>query len=333
MSRERPGVPGALVGVDVGGGGVRVRVQAAQAPLGERLEERREVPIPRSRGQVDAPQLCAQVLAQVHPLLARLGTRRVEALALGITGLPGLVPEPVQIARGLRAQLQVGAVVIAGDALTTHVGALAGQPGAVVAAGTGVIALGTNHQDAWHQVDGWGLFVGDEGGGAWIGRHGLQAALRSVDGRPGGSALLADRMRERFEDPLTLVAAVHGAEAPAALLASFAPAVAQAARDDDGIARSIWTEAAHRLAEAGSAAADAVATVGALPARISWGGGLFDAGDLLTGPFRDWLRKHHPTAQVLPPQGGSLDGALLLAAGAAAGDLRSREPYLQVFPA
>ncbi|MGC0252454.1 N-acetylglucosamine kinase [Pseudactinotalea sp. Z1748] len=326
MSRQRPGAPGALVGVDVGGSGVRVRVRAGQAHPGTDVEGRSDVPIPRTRGQVDVPQLCANVLGQVQPLMARLGAERAIALAVGITGLPGLVPDPGRIARTLRAQVRVGAVVIAGDALTTHVGALAGQPGAVVAAGTGVIALGTNHRDVWHQVDGWGLFVGDEGGGAWIGRRGLRAALRSVDGRPEGSAVLADRMRERFGEPLALVAAIHGAEAPAALLASFAPAVAQAAREGDALARQIWVGAGHRLAGAAAAA------VGDLPARISWGGGLFDAGDLLTEAFHAGVHRHRPGAQVLPPQGSALDGAVLLAARAAAGDLRPHPPYLQVFP-
>ena len=56
-----------------------------------------------------------------------------------------------------------------------------------VAAGTGLIAIGTD-LTRWRRADGWGHLLGDCGSGAWIGRAGLEAALRAYDGRPGGSA-------------------------------------------------------------------------------------------------------------------------------------------------
>ncbi|HLS13124.1 MAG TPA: BadF/BadG/BcrA/BcrD ATPase family protein [Beutenbergiaceae bacterium] len=308
-------------GVDVGGSGVRARVQTGDGSL----EGRCEVPLPRARGQVDIPALCRNVLAQVHPLITGLGAGRLHALALGMTGLPGLVPDPGEIAHRLFADLDVDVVVIAGDALTTHLGALDGGAGGVVAAGTGVIGLGTDHQQIWHQVDGRGLFVGDEGSGAWIGQRGLQAALRASDGRIGGSPALWDQMQTRFGGPLDLVASIHGAEAPAGELASFAPAVAEAARAGDQVAWSIWQEAGHKLAET------AVAAVRGLPGRVTWGGGLFDVGDLLIEPFRNHVQQLLPDVQLDQPAGTGLDGAMLLAQQVAAGQVIAREPYLQVF--
>src|SRR5690625_1625521 len=316
-----------LAGVDVGGSGVRVRLQ-----VGDRfLQARHDEALPRAGGQIDVPRMCHNVLTELWPLMAEFGVRRLDGLALGMTGLPGLVPAPVEVARGLWSGsglidgIDADTVAIASDALTTHLGALGGLQGGVVAAGTGVIGLGTNHQDIWQQVDGWGLFVGDEGSGAWIGRKGLQAALRALDGRSGGSAVLAEQLRLQYGDPLALVTLVHGAKAPSARLASFAPAVAQAARSGDPIARSIWRQAGLRLADTG------IAAVRDLPARISSGGGLFDVGDLLIEAFCARVQEVMPAADIREPGGTALEGALLLARRAATGKARTREPYVQVF--
>lgn len=310
----------ALGAVDVGGSGVRVRVQ-----VGDRsLQARRNVPLPQAGEQLDVPHLCRNVLVELRTLVAEHQVQRLDALAIGMTGMPGLVPAPVEVARELWAGLDLDVVVIASDALTTHLGALGGREGAVVAAGTGAISLGTDHLDLWRQVDGWGHFVGDDGSGSWIGRKGLAAALRSVDGRPGGSPALAEYLRSQFGGPLGLVASVHGAEAPPALLASFAPAVAEAARGGDPLALRIWQEAGSMLADAG------IAAVRDLVPRVSWGGGLFDVGDLLTDPFRARVRQVLGT-EVSKPQGTALDGALLLARAAAAGEVSTREPYRVVF--
>ncbi|KOG91913.1 ATPase, partial [Streptomyces varsoviensis] len=68
-----------------------------------------------------------------------------------------------------------------------YAGALGQRPGAVVAGGTGMIAIGSDlsREGGWRRADGWGHLLGDLGGGAWIGQAGLTAALRAHDGRTG----------------------------------------------------------------------------------------------------------------------------------------------------
>jgi N-acetylglucosamine kinase-like BadF-type ATPase len=83
--------------------------------------------------------------------------------------------------------------------VTAYAGALGQSPGGVVAAGTGLIALGTD-LDTRRRADGWGHLLGDCGGGAWIGRAGLEAALRAHDGRAGGSRPLLERMEAVFRE-------------------------------------------------------------------------------------------------------------------------------------
>lgn len=320
MSSDKPDP---VAGVDVGGTGVRVRVVH-----GERsAERRRAVVLPRKHGRVDVPALCTLVLNELRPAMAGLGLTELAGLGLGMTGMPGLVENSRDVDHHLRPPLGLGALALAGDSVTTHLGALAGAPGTVVAAGTGVIALATDFEDVWHQVDGWGVLLGDEGSGAWIGRRGLQAALRSIDGRTGGSAALANRLQQRFGTPLELIDRTYSSPSPAYELASFAPDVAAAARSGDPVAESLLTRAGKLLGQA------AVAGSARVPARISWGGGLFRAGDLLLDPFRREVLRAMPAAELIPPAGSAVDGAVLLAREAIAGRAGSRAPHLVVFDA
>ncbi|MEV4173059.1 BadF/BadG/BcrA/BcrD ATPase family protein [Nonomuraea sp. NPDC049709] len=362
-----------VVGVDVGGGGIRVRIESGGwIAYGED-----SAPVPRTGGRVDLDRLATGIATVVEratwtpdgqlgdaagaqeghagsaardahaesavrardahaggaaPVSDRGATavaipERFAAMAVGVTGLPGLVRDPETLWRALRERFGLDALAVAGDTVTTHVGALGFRPGVVVAAGTGVITLGTDLDRVWNQSDGWGHLLGDHGSGAWIGMHGLQAALRAHDGRTGGSPALLERLTARFGHPLDLVALVYESTSPAHHLASFAPSVADAARAGDPLARGIWDEAGRQLGQTAVAAATGLEPV------FSWGGRLFDAADLLMKPFQSTVRALLPAARFTPPQGTSADGALALARAAAGGEVRARHPYLYVFSA
>ena len=104
------------------------------------------------------------------------------------------------------------------DAVLAHAGALNGEPGVVLIAGTGVVALAIDANGALRTADGWGPWLGDEGGSTWIGSAGLRTALRAHDGR-GPSTALLDAARVRFGAPETWPAQLTDAAA----LGSFVP--------------------------------------------------------------------------------------------------------------
>ncbi|MFG2007141.1 N-acetylglucosamine kinase [Spirillospora sp. NPDC048911] len=311
--------PAGFVGVDVGGGGTRVRAEYAGAVT----QAEKAIPVPWDRGRVDLERLAPRIAAVIDD--AAPGAGGFTSMAIGITGLPGLVMDPGTLWHALRGRFGLDTLVVAGDAVTTHVGALGFRQGVVVAAGTGVITLGTDLDGVWNQSDGWGYLLGDHGSGAWIGMQGLHAALRAHDGRAGGSAVLREHMTASFGHPLDLVALVHESESPAHRLASFTPLVAEAARAGDRVARRIWAEAGRQLGQTAAAAA------AGLDPLISWGGRLFDAADLLMEPFQDTIRSLLPAARFAQPQGSSADGALALARAAASGSVRAHSPYVHVF--
>lgn len=289
-----------VCGVDVGGSGIRAAVRAVRA-AGE--ERRTAVERAVHQGSSIDPLALAGSIVQV---VGRLGAPAADVICIGMTGFPGLVDDPEGIALQVMATTSARCVIVAGDSLTTHVGALAMRPGTVVAAGTGVIALGTDHRTRWNRVDGWGHLVGDEGSGTWIGRAGLAAGMRAHDGR-GGSLALLEAIRAQYGDIPSLLSAIYENGSPAYELARFAPVVADAARDGDPVAAGIWLDAARRLAETAVAASEGIEPV------FSWGGGLFRREELLLEPFMQAVREQVPDARFEDPNGGSLEGALRLA--------------------
>ncbi|NED94895.1 ATPase [Phytoactinopolyspora alkaliphila] len=240
-------------------------------------------------------------------------SREPAVVAAGLTGLFERMDSAPELAARLRAATGAGRVLITGDVVTSHAGALGGRPGVVVAAGTGTVALGVGHDGSWARVDGWGFAVGDAGSGYDIGRAGLAAALRHHDGR-GGSAHLAELAQARFGHLDRLTATLYSVGNLAGTVAAFAADVAAAARDGDDTARLIWHNAAHELARTAIAAAERVRGDGD-SVQVSSTGALFKAGDLLEMPFRQFLAARCPYAVPVPASGDALDGAALLAAG------------------
>src|SRR5580693_5110485 len=205
-------------------------------------------------------------------LAAPGGVRAAEAAILAVARGLGPVDEVIVGAAGalaapdaaralgdaLLASLRAERVAVTSDAVIAHAGALDGEPGVVLIAGTGVVALAIGADGVLRTADGWGPWLGDEGGGAWIGAAGLRAALRAHDGR-GPCTTLLDAARARFGAPQTWPAQLTGAAA----LASFAPDVLAA--EGDAAALAIVSAAAEALAATARAAGDGpVAMVGGL---------------------------------------------------------------------
>lgn len=196
-------------------------------------------------------------------------------------------------------------------------------PGGVGVGGAGPAGGVWSFDSAVACVDGWGHLLGDSGSGFWIGRRGLDAALRAHDGRTGGSPLLA-RLVERDVGPLDKLPemAARAGAGPVAAIASFSVQVAEAAAAGDDVARHIWREAATHLADSAVACARRLNPNSASPIALAWLGGLFRAPEaLLLEPFLGRIRATFPAADLMPPAGDALAGAARLATPAARGAL------------
>ncbi len=275
--------------VDLGKSRCRIVIDAA----GERS----------TRDGIGSPGLTAAggveaAAAAILPLL-----RDVPGLRLLGVGAAGawLAPEGAAELASRLAAATGARTVVASDVVTAHVGALAGEAGVLLIAGTGAAALGIDQEGA-RLVDGWGPELGDLGSGSWLGREALRAVLRQADGL-GPATTLSDAVA----GPVGTVSDVQGWLAqPGPLprrLATLAPLVLDAAEGGDAVAGSIALEAVRLLTDTAVAASAQTVDV------VLHGG--------LTGHawFRDALASSLHTAgrRVVPAQGDALDGALLLA--------------------
>jgi N-acetylmuramic acid 6-phosphate etherase len=226
----------------------------------------------------------AAILAVASQLGGQFGS--VEELIVGAAGALTAPRAARALGEALLISLRAERVAVTSDGVTAHAGALDGKPGVVLIAGTGVVALAIGADGALRTADGWGPWLGDEGGGTWIGTAGVRAALRALDGR-GPSTALVDAASTRFGPPRTWPAQLTDAAA----LASFAPDVLAA--EDDAVALAIVGAAAESLASTARAAGDGpVALVGGL------------AG----------FKALHERIDLVAPVGDALDGTLRLGA-------------------
>ncbi|MFF1573532.1 N-acetylglucosamine kinase [Leifsonia sp. NPDC058292] len=154
---------------------------------------------------------------------------------------------------GLLRERFAGPIAIINDALAAHAGAFAGAPGTMLIAGTGAVVFAVDDKRRIGQVDGWGPWLGDEGSGQWIGRHGLMAAVRAHDRRGQHTVLLA-LATDLTGDISTLPHWVSETGAPARQLGTFAPTVLDAANSGDAVAVEIVEHAAAHLADTCAAA-------------------------------------------------------------------------------
>ncbi|WP_346776608.1 BadF/BadG/BcrA/BcrD ATPase family protein [Streptomyces sp. HNM0574] len=324
--------PGWVLGVDSGGSGLRLALARAGSTPGAGADVGPPVPVgsvssddPVRTGPagIDAGDMLARLVPAARGLLARAGAPEdgLRAVCVGAAGMASL-------GTALRAELpgaltaafgtDVRRIALAADAVTAYAGALGQRPGAVLAAGTGMIATGTDLR-TWRRADGWGHLLGDCGGGAWIGRAGLEAALRAYDGRAGGSGALREQAEEMFGRPLSALAGqLYPRTDRAAVLASFAPRVAACA-EHDAVAGTVLREAAHQMAVSAAAVCPDGARDGSV---IALTGGLFRLGEVLCRPLREELARRVPGARTAEARGGPLEGSLLVADQLAAGALR-----------
>lgn len=362
---------GFVLGIDSGGSGVRVALARADAPYegdGDGGEERGggggdapasgliwSSPTPAVVGDrgIDADSLLARVLPAARALLREAGAERVAAVCVGAAGMASLGDDlRAKLPDALASSLGTRRLALAADGVTAYAGALGQRPGAVVAAGTGLIALGALPGDTgdtadadgtggaggadgdgggestarstagalggggWRRADGWGHLLGDCGGGAWIGRAGLEAAMRAYDGREGGSQPLLARLEAVFGPAGELPGKLYPRPDRPAVLASFAPEVGRCA-ERDPVAAAILRDAAQHIAQAAQAVCpDVEGRVVALT------GGLFRMGAPLLVPLRAQLAERLPNARVTEAAGDPLAGAVRIATALATNSLR-----------
>jgi N-acetylglucosamine kinase-like BadF-type ATPase len=199
------------------------------------------------------------------------------------------------------------------DVRAALVGALDSQPGIVVIAGTGSIAMGVNRAGREVRSGGWGPTLGDEGSGYDIARRALKAVAASFDGRS-PQTVLTERFCKELGIATTadLPGVIYNSDSEPVEIASLARLVAEAAREGDRVACEILEQAGREL---GRLAVSVIERLGLQRERflVACVGSVFRSGEHVLKPLREAVLVVAPGARVGPPLFPPTIGAAKLA--------------------
>jgi len=281
-----------LIGVDGGGTACRVALVCAG--------RRYEVMLGAANVATDPQGAVATVRRGIAEVCvqAGIGAQMMDLarVHVALAGVMGKADEQAVV-----SGLDLARVTVSDDRVSTVAGALDDGDGVVAGIGTGSF-LARQSGGQVRFVGGWGLALGDEASGAWLGRGLLSETLRSVDGLTDGSAL-SGAMLDRFGTAAGIVS--FAATASPRDFGALAPLIVQAASQADVLAQGLMRQGAgyiqRGLAVLGWTTGMPVCLTGGLGASYApW----------LAGGLR---------AALVDPKGSALDGALQMAAQAGAG--------------
>jgi N-acetylglucosamine kinase-like BadF-type ATPase len=287
--------------------------------------------------EIGLPALEAMLSMGIAAILQRAGVR-ADDLTFAFCGLPAYGEDGTLLARldaAPSAALPAGRYRCGNDMICGWAGALAGEDGINVVAGTGSIAYGEYGGRA-ARAGGWGELFSDEGSAYWLAREGLRVFSRMSDGRAPRGPLHA-LMRRHFglEADIDLCAAIYGKSiAQRSQFAQLSKLVAEAARAGDRAARALFTQAAEELADIVEAVRGNLEVSELIELPVSYSGGLFDLGELLVAPLTAaFARRARPyrllPARLSPEAGAALHAAKLAGSPLDAGGVAALEAGLR----
>lgn len=279
-----------------------IAVDAGQTAIKMRIVRHGAAPHEVRMPGVRSDRLVLPQVAEAIAQAAASASVQPHAVAVGASALTSAEEDAADLARLLPFE---AAVRLTHDSVTSFLGALGHRPGAVIAAGTGVVTLAVGPRGL-ARVDGWGYIMGDAGSGYWIGREALDAVMRAYDGRGPGTSL-AEKVREWWPDLEQAYVQLQADPDRVRVVASLARAVADASETDE-VAAAISQRAGRELAHS---AAVALGRVGAEAPIVATTGGVFSSSRIVDA-FGDALRSALPDARMVRSQGDGLDGAALL---------------------
>ncbi|HTV92317.1 MAG TPA: BadF/BadG/BcrA/BcrD ATPase family protein [Verrucomicrobiae bacterium] len=209
-----------------------------------------------------------------------------DAIVAGVSGYEGRI-------YGMPPRLPAKRFTLMHDAPIAHAGALGGEPGAVVIAGTGSVGYAVARDGRTQMRGGWGYLFGDEGSAFWIARTYVERAIADEARAPAALGYFGvASLRE-------LARAFYSGAIARDRFASFAT-VALASED-------IAVAAARALASL------AAATVLERPCTIAFAGGLMRNKSFVRRLY-DATDSLLPDCVLVEPLADPAEGALILAA-------------------
>lgn len=300
----------AIIGIDGGGTRTRGIVKKGGEILAEATAGSTRI------GAVGVGESCERLLTMIEDLCekANIDSSEIDATVIGLAGV-WLEEEKLRsqnliktLARG--EDIVLNDVIVTSDAELALEGAFNGAPGMVMIVGTGSIAIGKTSKKEIVRCGGWGIELDDEGSGAWIGREGLTAIVRALDGR-GPKTKLIDKFIEinptiNLKEPRTIVKAYAERAFEYHMLS---PMVMKCAEQKDKVCLDIINRAAKHLVEHLSAMKKYYSSK---TINVTLMGGIIESNTLLAKKIKAEIKKKK-IYKLVDANGSALAGATRIA--------------------
>ncbi|MBW4608744.1 MAG: N-acetylglucosamine kinase [Hassallia sp. WJT32-NPBG1] len=262
------------------------------------------------------------IYAAANEALNSINYINIKAICLGLAGV-GRATD-IEIVKALIQDLQnskllpitwvsASNIVICNDALIALVGGIGDDVGVVVAAGTGSIVFGRNHQGKTKRVGGWGYILGDEGSAYKIAVTGMQAALKAYDGREMSTSLVeAFKQHLNLANIEDLIEVIYRRGWGVKEIAALAPVVDFTAASGDKVANNIIESAVQDLVKATSTVIDAIFSFSS-NCEIVTTGSVWQGRCKMRDRFAGYIVAKFPSIKVIFPRNEPAYGAALLA--------------------
>lgn len=218
-------------------------------------------------------------------------------IGIGIAGYGADENIRHQLEEAIHYQLSKYNYAITNDMHIALLGALSGNDGIAVVAGTGAIAM-AQCQNKLYRCGGWGYQLGDEGSAYWIGKQMLSYFCKQADGRLEKDEIYFSIMNEyHLTNPYQLINVVNQFENQRTSVAKLSLLCSSI---DNEICQSILVEAAKHIASL------AIHLTGYYKEKplITFYGGVFK-NKIFKETFLNELKDYH----IIEPQQNALYGA------------------------
>ncbi len=202
------------------------------------------------------------------------------------------------------------------DAEAGWAGSLACKPGINLVAGTGTIGFGKDEIGNDARASGWGHKLGDEGSAYWLGKNLLTVFTKESDGRK-KKTIIYNLLREKLslKNDYEIISLLEQAEINERKeIAELALILYEAAQKGDKEAINLYKEAAFELSQTVSAIINKLSFQRETKIKVSYSGGVFNAGDYIIKPLKDNLNNFNILLKepILKPVTGAALYALLI---------------------
>ena len=229
------------------------------------------------------------------------------AVCMGSAGISNTVM--VEIVTGAMEKAGISNWKLVGDQVIALHGALDGQSGISVIAGTGSICFGRGEDGTQVRSGGWGHLIGDEGSGYALGRDAVRAVAQAWDGC-GPETMLTGLLAERFglDTQSAIISYVYGADK--SRLAALSRLVEEAAAEGDAVAMEIIGKNARELAKLVVAVGRRLGLSGP---RVAMLGGMLENDTMLRREFIRAMAEKDPRYTCISPIHNACIGAVMMA--------------------